>query len=252
MSNLFLLAVYKQYSWPIFLQKYTLAFGNVSIKFYELFAGLNWLLFSWYNSRNCILADEMGLGKTIQSLTFIHSVWEYGIRGPYLIIAPLSTIPNWQREIEAWTDMNVVVYHGSGASRNMLQEYEYHFKNDKGQPIKDMTKFNILITTFEIIVNDFADLKGFNWRICVIDEAHRLKNRNCKLLEGLRQLTLEHRVLLSGTPLQNNVNELFSLLNFLEPAQFSNNEAFLQEFGALKSEQEVQKLQVSFYDYYFI
>lgn len=190
----------------------------------------------------------MGLGKTIQSLTFIHSVWEYGIRGPYLIIAPLSTIPNWQREIEAWTDMNVVVYHGSGASRNMLQEYEYHFKNDKGQPIKDMTKFNILITTFEIIVNDFADLKGFNWRICVIDEAHRLKNRNCKLLEGLRQLTLEHRVLLSGTPLQNNVNELFSLLNFLEPAQFSNNEAFLQEFGALKSEQEVQKLQVSFHD----
>lgn len=188
----------------------------------------------------------MGLGKTIQSLTFIHAVWEYGIRGPYLIIAPLSTIPNWQREIEAWTDMNVVVYHGSGASRNMLQEYEYYFKNDKGQPIKDMTKFNILITTFEIIVNDFADLKGFNWRICVIDEAHRLKNRNCKLLEGLRQLTLEHRVLLSGTPLQNNVNELFSLLNFLEPAQFSNNEAFLQEFGALKSEQEVQKLQVSF------
>ena len=63
--------------------------------------------------RNCILADEMGLGKTIQSLTFIHAVYEYGIRGPFLVIAPLSTIPNWQREFEAWTDMNVIIYHGS-------------------------------------------------------------------------------------------------------------------------------------------
>ncbi|XP_031342134.1 chromodomain-helicase-DNA-binding protein 7 isoform X2 [Photinus pyralis] len=215
--------------------------GNI-LREYQL-EGLNWLLFSWHNGRNCILADEMGLGKTIQSLTFIHAVHEFGIRGPFLIIAPLSTIPNWQREIEAWTELNVIVYHGSSASRNMLQEYEYFYKNEKGQPIKEITKFNILITTFEIIVTDFADLKGFNWRVCIIDEAHRLKNRNCKLLEGLRQLNLEHRVLLSGTPLQNNVNELFSLLNFLEPTQFANSEQFLQEFGALKSEQEVQKLQ---------
>lgn len=75
--------------------------------------GLNWLLFSWYNGHNCILADEMGLGKTIQSLTFVDAVYKYGIRGPFLIIAPLSTIPNWQREFESWTDMNVIVYHGS-------------------------------------------------------------------------------------------------------------------------------------------
>lgn len=66
-----------------------------------------------YFRRNCILADEMGLGKTIQSLTFIHAVHEYGVRGPFLVIAPLSTIPNWQREFEAWTDLNVIVYHGS-------------------------------------------------------------------------------------------------------------------------------------------
>lgn len=66
-----------------------------------------------FNRRNCILADEMGLGKTIQSLTFIHAVYEYGVRGPFLVIAPLSTIPNWQREFEGWTDLNVIVYHGS-------------------------------------------------------------------------------------------------------------------------------------------
>lgn len=68
---------------------------------------------SIFNRRNCILADEMGLGKTIQSLTFIHAVYEYGVKGPFLVIAPLSTIPNWQREFEGWTDLNVIVYHGS-------------------------------------------------------------------------------------------------------------------------------------------
>jgi len=126
----------------------------------------------------------------------------------------------------------------------MLSEYEVFFKDTKGNPIKDMQKFNVLITTFEIIISDVMELRPFNWRLCVIDEAHRLKNRNCKLLEGLRLLNLEHRVLLSGTPLQNNVNELFSLLNFLEPTQFSSSESFLNEFGQLKSETEVQKLQV--------
>lgn len=216
--------------------------GGNTLRPYQL-EGLNWLLFSWHNNRNCILADEMGLGKTIQSLTFVNSVWEYGIRGPFLIIAPLSTIPNWQREFEGWTEMNVIVYHGSQQSKSMIQEYEFYYKNEKGEPIKEITKFNVLITTFEIIVTDFQELKSFNWRLCVIDEAHRLKNRNCKLLEGLRQLHLEHRVLLSGTPLQNNVNELFSLLNFLEPSQFSSSDAFLTEFGQLKSESEVVKLQ---------
>lgn len=126
----------------------------------------------------------------------------------------------------------------------MLQEYEVYYKNDKRQPIKDLIKFNVLITTFEIIITDFNELKGYNWRLCVIDEAHRLKNRNCKLLEGLRQLNLEHRVLLSGTPLQNNVNELFSLLNFLEPIQFASSEQFLKEFGNLSSDTEVHKLQL--------
>ncbi|XP_038222216.1 chromodomain-helicase-DNA-binding protein 7-like isoform X1 [Zerene cesonia] len=216
--------------------------GGNTLRPYQL-EGLNWLLFSWHNNRNCILADEMGLGKTIQSLTFVNSVWEYGIRGPFLIIAPLSTIPNWQREFEGWTDMNVIVYHGSQQSKSMIQEYEFFYKNENGEPIKEITKFNVLITTFEIIVTDFQELRSFNWRICVIDEAHRLKNRNCKLLEGLRQLHLEHRVLLSGTPLQNNVNELFSLLNFLEPSQFASSDAFLTEFGQLKSESEVVKLQ---------
>lgn len=192
---------------------------------------------------NLFLHHHSFPGKTIQSLTFVNSVHEYGIRGPFLVIAPLSTIPNWQREFEGWTDLNVIVYHGSATSRQMLQDYELYYKLDSGKPLKDITKFNVLITTFEMIVTDYQDLSNFNFRVCVIDEAHRLKNRNCKLLEGLRQLNLEHRVLLSGTPLQNNVNELFSLLNFLEPTQFASNEDFMREFGSLRTETEVMKLQ---------
>lgn len=139
--------------------------------------------------------------------------------------------------------MNVVVYHGSATSKQMIADYEFYYKNDNGKTIKDLHKFNVLITTYEMIVTDSDDLRNFNWRVCVIDEAHRLKNRNCKLLESLRQLNLEHRVLLSGTPLQNNINELFSLLNFLEPSQFACNDSFLAEFGSLKTEDEIKKLQ---------
>jgi chromodomain-helicase-DNA-binding protein 7 len=215
--------------------------GN-TLREYQL-EGLNWLTFCWYNNRNCILADEMGLGKTIQSLTFINEMVKFGMHSPFLVIAPLSTIGNWQREFETWTDLNVITYHGSAASRNMITEYEMFFKNEKGEKIDGVYKFQVMITTFEVVLTDCLELREIVWRTCVIDEAHRLKNRNCKLLEGLRLLQMDHRVLLTGTPLQNNVEELFSLLNFLEPVQFSSPETFMQDFGDLKTEEQVEKLQ---------
>lgn len=216
--------------------------GGHGLREYQL-EGLNWLTFCWYNNRNCILADEMGLGKTIQSLTFVNEMVNYGIHSPFLIIAPLSTIGNWQREFDTWTDLNVITYHGSSASRNMIQEYEMYYKNEKGERMEGIYKFQVMITTFEIILTDCIELGEINWRACIIDEAHRLKNRNCKLLEGLRCLKIEHRVLLTGTPLQNNVAELFSLLNFLEPQQFASPEQFMLDFGDLKTEEQVEKLQ---------
>lgn len=79
--------------------------------------------------RNCILADEMGLGKTIQSITFLDEIYRTGIKGPFLIIAPLSTIANWEREFRTWTNLNVIVYHGSVVSRQMLQQYEMYFRD---------------------------------------------------------------------------------------------------------------------------
>uniref|UniRef100_A0A9J8DF44 Chromodomain helicase DNA binding protein 6 n=1 Tax=Cyprinus carpio carpio TaxID=630221 RepID=A0A9J8DF44_CYPCA len=205
--------------------------------------GMNWLLFNWYNRKNCILADEMGLGKTIQSITFLYEIFLMGLRGPFLIIAPLSTITNWEREFRTWTEMNAIVYHGSQISRQMIQQYEMYHRDEQGNIVSGQFKFHGIITTFEMIMADCPELKKINWRCVVIDEAHRLKNRNCKLLEGLKLMNLEHKVLLTGTPLQNSVEELFSLLNFLEPSQFPSETTFLEEFGDLKTEEQVRKLQ---------
>ncbi|CAG0886234.1 unnamed protein product [Cyprideis torosa] len=216
--------------------------NNNTLRAYQLEA-LNWLTFSYCQGRNCILADEMGLGKTIQSIAYLQGVHNYGVTGPYLVVAPLSTIPNWQREFETWTDLNVIVYHGNAASRNMIQEYEMHYKDEKGEKIPSIYKFEALITTFEVVISDCLELREISWKSIVVDEAHRLKNKNCKLLEGLKLLNADHRVLLSGTPLQNNINELFSLLHFLEPTQFASQDVFMEDFGDLKSEEQVQKLQ---------
>uniref|UniRef100_A0A8B9F734 Chromodomain helicase DNA binding protein 7 n=1 Tax=Amazona collaria TaxID=241587 RepID=A0A8B9F734_9PSIT len=216
--------------------------NNNKLREYQL-EGVNWLLFNWYNTRNCILADEMGLGKTIQSITFLYEIYLKGIHGPFLVIAPLSTIPNWEREFRTWTELNVVVYHGSQASRRTIQLYEMYFKDPQGRVLKGSYKFHAIITTFEMILTDCPELRNIPWRCVVIDEAHRLKNRNCKLLEGLKMMDLEHKVLLTGTPLQNTVEELFSLLHFLEPGRFPSETTFMQEFGDLKTEEQVQKLQ---------
>lgn len=93
-------------------------------------AGLQFPLLSPLR-QNCILADEMGLGKTIQSIAFLQEVYNVGIRGPFLVIAPLSTITNWEREFNTWTEMNTIVYHGSLASRQMIQQYEMYCKDSR-------------------------------------------------------------------------------------------------------------------------
>ncbi|KAI4881108.1 hypothetical protein NFI96_020418 [Prochilodus magdalenae] len=210
--------------------------GN-SLRDYQL-EGVNWLLFNWYNRRNCILADEMGLGKTIQSITFLQEIHHTGIKGPFLIIAPLSTIANWEREFRTWTHLNVIVYHGSVLSRQMLQQYEMYFRDAQGRAVKGAYRFQAVITTFEMILGGCPELNAIEWRCVIIDEAHRLKNKNCKLLEGFKLMNLEHKVLLTGTPLQNTVEELFSLLHFLEPTRFPSENTFMQEFGDLKTEEQ--------------
>ncbi|ORX92777.1 hypothetical protein K493DRAFT_263097 [Basidiobolus meristosporus CBS 931.73] len=206
--------------------------------------GLNWLLFCWFNHQSCIMADEMGLGKTVQSVSFLYEVFRtYNVQGPFLVVAPLSTIPHWEREFKGWTEMNAIVFHGSATARNLIVDSEFYFKDASGEVIPNFFKFDVVITTYEMITSGSLQLAPIQWRVAVFDEAHRLKNKSSKVLEMLKTYHLEHRLLLTGTPLQNSMHELFSLLNFLQPDRFYDERAFIHEYGSLKTSNEVDKVQ---------
>ena len=211
-----------------------------TLREYQL-VGLNWLTFCWYNQRNSILADEMGLGKTVQTVSVIHHIYsKHSERGPFLIIAPLSTIPHWKREFENWTDMNSIVYHGNFQSREIIRQYEWKYDSlNKNSPV---VKFNVLITTYEMIMQDMNVLNKIKWKYVATDEAHRLKNKNCKLISVLKTFKFDHLLLLTGTPLQNNTQELWTLLNFMDNKAFASFEKFGTEFGELKETSQVEKL----------
>ncbi|CEF67400.1 Chromodomain-helicase-DNA-binding protein 6 [Strongyloides ratti] len=206
--------------------------------------GVSWLTYCYYWHRNCILADEMGLGKTVQSVTFLQEIYDSGIHGPFLVIVPLSTLHNWEREFETWTNLNAIVYHGGTLSRETAQKYEFFYPQNSTKNKRNVTKFDAIITTFEMVVSDCSSLSQIPYRIAIIDEAHRLKNRNCRLItNGLGFFKIEHKVLLTGTPLQNNMQELFSLLNYLDPEQFYSANDFLSKYGQCQTEEQVKELQ---------
>ncbi|CAI5729820.1 unnamed protein product [Hyaloperonospora brassicae] len=218
---------------------------SLSLRAYQL-EGLNWLLWNWYNERPSILADEMGLGKTIQTLAFLNLLRDDAkitIRGPFLIVAPLSLIVQWQNECEMWTTMNCVVYHGNTASREIIRDYEFYYLDDRLRPDKRKPyRFNILVTTYEVAIKDIGVLSKIHWRCLVVDEAHRLKNQSSRLVEQMRSLRRDHCVLLTGTPLQNKTEELWALLNFLDARSFPSVADFLDKFGDLHEAQQVADL----------
>uniref|UniRef100_A0A8D0AC13 Chromodomain helicase DNA binding protein 4 n=1 Tax=Sander lucioperca TaxID=283035 RepID=A0A8D0AC13_SANLU len=214
--------------------------------------GLNWLRFSWAQATDTILADEMGLGKTVQTAVFLYSLYKEGhSKGPFLVSAPLSTIINWEREFEMWApDMYVVTYVGDKDSRAVTRENEFSFEGNAirggkkaSKMKKDSTvKFHVLLTSYELITIDQAVLGSIEWACLVVDEAHRLKNNQSKFFRVLNNYPLQHKLLLTGTPLQNNLEELFHLLNFLTPERFNNLEGFLEEFADIAKEDQIKKL----------
>ncbi|XP_077576169.1 chromodomain-helicase-DNA-binding protein 4 isoform X4 [Stigmatopora nigra] len=214
--------------------------------------GLNWLRFSWAQATDTILADEMGLGKTVQTAVFLYSLYKEGhSKGPFLVSAPLSTIINWEREFEMWApDMYVVTYVGDKDSRAVIRENEFSFEGNAirggkkaSKMKKDSTvKFHVLLTSYELITIDQAVLGSIEWACLVVDEAHRLKNNQSKFFRVLNNYPLQHKLLLTGTPLQNNLEELFHLLNFLTPERFNNLEGFLEEFADIAKEDQIKKL----------
>ncbi|THU73970.1 hypothetical protein C4D60_Mb04t28440 [Musa balbisiana] len=217
--------------------------------------GLNFLRFSWSKNTHVILADEMGLGKTIQSIAFLASLFEENI-SPHLVVAPLSTLRNWEREFATWApQMNVVMYGGSSQARDVIKQYEFYYpkekvkKQKKRKPIQtsnqkkqSIIKFNVLLTSYEMINMDSAVLKSIEWESMIVDEGHRLKNKDSKLFHQLKLYSTKHRVLLTGTPLQNNLDELFMLMHFLDAGKFASIEDFQKEFKDINQEEQIDRL----------
>lgn len=192
-----------------------------TLKEYQL-KGLQWMVSLYNNHLNGILADEMGLGKTIQTISLLTYLVEVKkVHGPFLVIVPLSTLPNWNLEFEKWAPaLKKITYKGSPIVRKVLQP-EIRIKN-----------FQVLLTTFEYIIKDRPLLSKINWAHMIIDEGHRMKNANSKLSLTLAQYYhTDYRLILTGTPLQNNLPELWALLNFVLPKIFNSVKSFDEWFN---------------------
>jgi len=185
--------------------------------------GLNWMISLYENGINGILADEMGLGKTLQTISLLGYMKHYrDISSPHLVIVPKSTLCNWESEFARWCpSLRAVVLIGD-------QEKRSAFIRDVLLP----GEWDVCITSYEMVIREKSVIKKYNWRYIIIDEAHRIKNEKSKLSEIIREFKSTNRLLLTGTPLQNNLHELWALLNFLLPDVFNNAEDFDSWFNA--------------------
>jgi len=224
--------------------------GEHTLRDYQV-DGLNWLAEKWYKRQSCILADEMGLGKTVQIVSLIEHLHRVEkIDKPYLIVVPLSTLEHWRREFAGWTDLRVNIYHDTKREwRDVMREYEWYFPDRPHTA--EFLRFNVLVTTYDTLIADFDVLQDIPFRTAIVDEAHRLRNKHGKLLECMQDLSrlatsvhgFQLKVLITGTPLQNNVKELWVLLNYIEPQRFPDYDAFQQAYGNMQSKEHVEELQ---------
>ena len=177
------------------------------------------------NGNVCLL--QMGLGKTIQVIALIAHLLTQNVTGPYLIVAPLATLPNWIREFEKWLPSQPVVrYHGTAAEREAMLKGPLNPKERRG------IKFPFVVTSFETAIRDQNRLAKLNpFAYVIVDEGHRLKNHRCMLIRSLKQFKANNRLLLTGTPIQNTLDELWSLLNFVNPQIFDDLSVFQSWFG---------------------
>jgi len=203
--------------------------------------GYEWMSTLWENGINGILADEMGLGKTIQTVALFCHMYEMGVSGPFLVVAPLSTVPNWVNEFKRFSPkVPCVLYHGNMQERLLLRDKLTEVTTCEEVDGKDM--MNVVVTSYEIAMNDRAAFSSIMWRYIVVDEGHRLKNMNCRLIRELKQYHSANRLLLTGTPLQNNLSELWSLLNFLLPEIFDDLRVFESWFSAKELHENTEEM----------
>ena len=217
----------------------------------------------------------MGLGKTVQCVSMLGYLRdELLIGGPFLVVVPLSTVPNWAHELKKWLpSANSVVYVGDTKSREVIRRFEF------GEGFADVgggagggsgggrgrkkgggaagnlpstssaqsrrstlraprtTRFDVLVTTYELVLKDAALLSKVRWNYLVVDEAHRLKNSEAALYKGLSAMKFANKLLVTGTPLQNSLRELWALLHFLDPVKFPDSAEFEKEYEVKEAEQ---------------
>ena len=193
--------------------------------------GFDWMRILYENGINGILADEMGLGKTIQAISIICHLIERGVNGPFLVLAPLSTLRNWQREFARFAPtVYTTVYNGSKSTRDSILETIKARRPSDPTLLSKANKRPVVIMHYELIRLDFRKLCKIAWSYTVLDEGHKIKNSKTSTNRLLNKMLCENSLILTGTPFQNNLPELWSLLSFLMPAIFGNDRNTFQHW----------------------
>jgi DNA helicase INO80 len=201
---------------------------SCTLKEYQL-KGLNWLVNLYEQGINGILADEMGLGKTVQSISVMAYLAErYNIWGPFLVIAPASTLHNWQQEIARFVpDLNVIPYWGTAKDRKVLRKLwdRKHVTYTRDSP------FHVVVSSYQLVVQDAQYFQKMRWQYMILDEAQAIKSSNSSRWKSLLNFHSRNRLLLTGTPIQNNMQELWALLHFIMPSLFDSHDEFSEWFS---------------------
>ncbi|GFQ05438.1 protein photoperiod-independent early flowering 1 [Phtheirospermum japonicum] len=199
--------------------------------------GLDWLVTMYEKRLNGILADEMGLGKTIMTISLLaHLACEKGIWGPHLIVVPTSVMLNWETEFLKWCPaFKILTYFGSAKERRI-----------KRQGWLKPNSFHVCITTYRLVIQDSKVFKRKKWKYLILDEAHLIKNWKSQRWQTLLNFNSKRRILLTGTPLQNDLMELWSLMHFLMPHIFQSHQEFKDWFsnpitGMVEGQEKVNK-----------
>ncbi|KAB8339220.1 hypothetical protein FH972_022154 [Carpinus fangiana] len=175
--------------------------------------GVNFIAAKWVQDKNVFLADEMGLGKTVQTVAFLS--WlrhQRQMNGPFLIVVPLSTTMAWADTLDKWApDINYIVYHGNKQSLELIREKEWY------DQATGKIKFHCMLSTYEVVNDGVPELGNIKWQFLALDEAHRLKNPDSKSYKALSAVPNANRLLITGTPIQNNLEELAALMRFANP-----------------------------------
>jgi len=177
--------------------------------------GLSWLWFLHRHGLAGILADDMGLGKTVQALALLQQARNVEGAGPSLVVAPTSVLPNWQREAERFTPgLRVAVWHGQ----------------DRRERVEDLAGADLVLTSYALARRDRDELSKTRWRYVLLDEAQNIKNAGSATAQACKALPADHRLALTGTPLENRLSELWSIFDFLMPGFLGAEEDFAERY----------------------